>query len=210
MYVPTLFQVNDPLVVEQFIKSTGLATLISKSAAFPTGTHIPLELETNLRGEKVLTGHLAKANPQWKEFEKDNRVLAIFLSSIHQYISSSWYNHPNVPTWNYMSVHLTGKVKRMEGDELWQSLKRLTHRYEQGETQPVDIENLPPSVKKQVNGIVGIEIRIEKIEAAFKISQNRNEEDYRNIIRALRMKNDALANCMAEVMEKKLANLKMS
>ena len=119
MHIPKLFEIKDITIIEQFIKENGLATLITKNSLFPVGTHIPIDLEINENGENVLWGHISKANTQWNDFEKDENVLVIFLSPVHHYISSSWYNHPNAPTWNYLSVHISGKLKIIEGEKLW-------------------------------------------------------------------------------------------
>lgn len=201
MHVPKYFEVKDRNVIGQFIKENSFATLITKGSDYPVGTHIPMELELNENGEQVLWGHISKANPQWQDFEKDPRVLVVFLSHIHHYISSSWYNHPNVPTWNYLSVHISGRLRLLEGDVLWESLRRLTDKYEQYSRNPVSLDSLPESVQKQVNGIVGFEISIDRIDAAFKLSQNRNEEDFNNILQELRSRNDSLGRMMAELME---------
>ena len=202
MHVPKSFEITDPEIIEQFIKENGFATLISKGSDYPVGSHIPVEVEINEKGEKVLRGHISKSNPQGNEFEKSPNVLVIFLSNIHHYISSSWYNHPNAPTWNYMSVHISGKLKILEGESLWESVRKLTNKYEQHCKNPVSLDTLPESVQKQMNGIVGFEISIEKTEAAFKLSQNRNDEDFKNIVRQLRLSNELSAKLMADVMER--------
>lgn len=202
MHIPKLFEITDNTIIEKFVKENGLATLITKGSDFPAGTHIPIDLEMNENGNKVLWGHISRANPQWKEFEKDENVLVIFLSPVHSYISSSWYNHPNAPTWNYLSVHITGKLKIIEGEKLWESVRRLTNRYEQISKKPVSLDTLPVSVQKQMNGIVGFEISIDKIEAAFKLSQNRNDEDFENIVKQLRLSNELSARLMADIMER--------
>lgn len=202
MHIPKPFEITDHKIIEQFIKENGLATLISVGSNYPTGTHIPVELEINDKGEKVLWGHISKANPQWMDFERSPNVLVIFLSPVNHYISSSWYNHPNSPTWNYLSVHISGKLKIIEGEKLWESVRRLTNRYEQKSENPVSLDTLPESVQRQMNGIVGFEISIDKTEAAFKLSQNRNEEDFTNIIKELRLSKELSANLMADVMER--------
>lgn len=202
MHVPKLFEVTNYAIIEAFIRETGLGTIISKGSTFPVATHIPIELETNERGEKVLWGHLSKSNPQWKEFATDNHVLVTFLSPVHHYISSSWYNHPNVPTWNYMSVQISGRVTIIEGEKLWESVRRLTNRYEQYVAHPVSLDTLPEQVQRQINGIVGIEISIDKTEASFKLSQNRNEEDFANILLELNKSGEPAAALMAEAMER--------
>lgn len=202
MHIPKLFEITDKSVIEAFIKETGLATLISKGSVFPVGTHIPLELEINEDGNQVLWGHISKANPQWADFEKDPNVLVVFLSPVHSYISSSWYNHPNAPTWNYLSVHISGKIKIIEGEKLWESVRRLTNRYELHSAHPVSLDTLPESVQKQMEGIVGFEISMDKIEAAFKLSQNRTDADFENIIKQLRLSGALSAKLMADVMER--------
>lgn len=202
MHVPKHFQVHDRAVIESFIKEIGLGTLVTKGSAYPLASHVPIELETNDRGEKVLWGHVSKANEQWKDFTKDPDVLVIFLSPVHQYISSSWYNHPNAPTWNYLSVHISGKLKILEGDALWESVRRLTDRYEKNRPGAVSLDTLPASVQKQMNGIVGFEISIDRVEAAFKLSQNRNAEDFQNILRQLRLSEELTAGLMADLMER--------
>jgi transcriptional regulator len=178
-----------------------LATIISLNGDAPEATHIPIELEINEQGEKVLWGHLSKANPQWQSFTGDSSVLVIFLSDVSHYISSSWYGHPNAPTWNYMSVHVTGKIKIIEGEQLWESVRRLTNRHEQIATHPVSLDTLPASVQKQMTGIVGFEVSMDKVQCAFKLSQNRNDADYANIISELRLLNTSNALLMARHLE---------
>jgi transcriptional regulator len=202
MYVPEIFEITDSKIIEQFIKENGFATLITSGSPFPVGTHIPMLLETNEAGEQVLTGHIAKENPQGLDFEKSPKVLAIFLSSIHQYISSSWYDHPNAPTWNYISVHVSGTLKIIEGEALWKAVSQLTDKYEQKSKCPVSLETLPKSVQRQLKGVVGFEISIEKVEAAFKLSQNRSVEDFENILKELRLSTDLTASLMADCMER--------
>lgn len=202
MHIPKFFEITDRSIISQFVKDTGLGTLVTTGSKYPTGTHIPFEPEVNSKGEEVLTGHISKANPQWKEFKTNPHVLVIFLSPAHHYISSSWYNHPNAPTWNYLSVHIYGELKIIEGKELWNAVGRMTDRYEKGMKRPVSLDALPPAVQKQLEGIVGFEIRIEKAACAFKLSQNRNKEDFENILKELRAGDDMQAKLMADIMEK--------
>ncbi|MCL4512139.1 MAG: FMN-binding negative transcriptional regulator [Bacteroidetes bacterium] len=99
MYAPKFFEIKDWPETERFIRETGLATLVSRGSEFPMATHIPLELEEGENSRAILSGHVARANHHWKLFETQPNVLAIFQSPVHHYISSSLYNHPNVPTW---------------------------------------------------------------------------------------------------------------
>ncbi len=200
MHIPSHFKIEDPLIIDQFIKDHGFATLISQGGPYPLASHIPLELETLPSGIQILHGHVSKTNPQWKYFEEHPCVLAVFMSPVHHYISSSWYHHANVSTWNYLSVQVSGKIRLIEGEKLKAALRRLTHKYEKNSEHPIEFDRLPPSVQNQMQGVAGFEIEIEKKEASFKLSQNRNEEDFANIIRELRKKGSPESDRMADLM----------
>ena len=200
MYVPKYFRVDDNFEIEKFISENGFATLIT-SGEYPAATHIPISLEQNEAGEKVLRGHIARANPQWESFESNPNVLVVFLSHMHHYISSSWYDHQNVSTWNYMSVQVSGKIKIIEGKPLYEMLTQLTAKYETVSANPSRLDSLPADyVDKQMKAIVGFEVSVEKIEASYKLSQNRDEKNLQNIIRELELLNDHNATEMAKQM----------
>ena len=124
MYIPKPFNDSTPEEVSTFLKEHSFGILVNQTNGKLWATHIPMELAKNEDGKDVLEGHISKGNPQWKEFEKEPEVLAIFQGP-HAYISSSWYNHENVPTWNYVAVHVYGKLKIIEGERFYQSLKNL-------------------------------------------------------------------------------------
>lgn len=200
MFIPKLFKQENPEEIRQFIEENSFAILTSQVNHRPWATHIPLYLETNKEGKEVLTGHIARANQQWKSFAELEEVLAIFPGP-HAYISSSWYNHANVPTWNYTAVHVYGKVKIIEGDNLLNHLKKLVDKYEKHVLQPVSLETMPADVlDSNIKGIIGFEIEITEIQAINKLSQNRDEYSHQNIIKELEKSNDthtlALAGCM--------------
>lgn len=202
MYIPERFLETDQEKIEQFIQQNSFAALISHDDSDLTATHLPLafEREGNLA---YLRGHLARPNQQWRTFNPTQNVLAIFTGP-HAYVSARWYSHLNVPTWNYIAVHVYGKPRLItEDDELYAMLKRLVDKYEA--TAPPGMryrmENLPPGfVLKQMHGLVGIEIKIERIEAKVKLSQNRNEQDYNNVIAELEKSPDETARSLAAEM----------
>jgi transcriptional regulator len=206
MHIPKFFEITDNATIENFIRENGFATIISPTNEYPVATHIPIEIEINGNGEKVLWGHVSKANEHWKLFDEYTKVLVIFLAPVNHYISSSWYGHPNAPTWNYVSIHISGTIKIIEGDELIESIRRLTHKYEKISRTPISFDTLPEEVLKQMNGLVGFEIKIERTEAAFKLSQNRKQDDFNNIIKELRLLNTTSSNMMANVMESQHKN----
>jgi transcriptional regulator len=201
MYIPKIYRIEDSEVIDEFIRQNGFATIISSTNPNHVATHIPLDLQENETGENVLWGHVSKGNPHWEIFKNNPHVLAIFLSNIHSYISSSWYNHPNAPTWNYMCTHVTGTVSLLKGEKLWKSVQKLTDKYENESENPVSLDTLPKSVQHQMNGLVGFEIKIKNIECVFKLSQNRNVEELGNIIRQLNLRKEISAKLMAEVMQ---------
>lgn len=184
MYIPELYKNENAEEIRSFLKSNGFGILINQTEGRLWGTHIPLELETNVQGKEVLFGHVSKENPQWQAFENNNEVLAIF-SGPHSYISSSWYDHENVPTWNYIAVHVYGKIRIIEGDEMLFALKKLVDKYEADSENPVKIENLSEETMKQTKGFVAFEIEINEIQAVKKLSQNRDDKNHSAIISEL-------------------------
>jgi transcriptional regulator len=175
---------NEPEVID-FIRKNAFSTLISQVDGRPWATHLPFILEKKSSGGAVLHGHLAKANLQWKSFSENEEVLVIFQGP-HAYISSSWYNHENVPTWNYLAVHVYGKIRIIEGEELMHHLKSLVNIYEEGRPNRVHVETMSEAyVESQIRALVGIEISITEVQASAKLSQNRDEVNYQNIIAKL-------------------------
>ncbi|MBK8825080.1 MAG: FMN-binding negative transcriptional regulator [Anaerolineales bacterium] len=90
-------------------------------------THLPVEVLEAEDGGLTILGHMSRANPQWKSFWRQQEVLLIFRGA-HTYISPRWYDHVNVTTWNYMMVHVYGKVRVVEGDKLYALLSRLVKK----------------------------------------------------------------------------------
>ncbi|TDQ18375.1 PaiB family negative transcriptional regulator [Algoriphagus boseongensis] len=206
MYIHPLNSWENESEIVDFIQKNAFATLISQVDGKPWATHLPFFLDKNSDGEAILHGHLAKANPQWKSFEDQEEVLVIFQGP-HAYISSSWYNHENVPTWNYLAVHIYGKIRIIEGEELMHHLKTLVDNYEEGRPNRVRVETMSPSyVAGQVKALVGIEIKIEEVKASAKLSQNRDEVNYKNIVSQLEKSPFALDQEVASEMKKRKNN----
>lgn len=201
MYVPHHFKNENIEEVKGFLNENGFGILISQVDGRISGTHIPMELNTDENGKNVLVGHIAKANPQSKYLKNGAEILAIF-NGPHSYISSSWYQKENVPTWNYIAVHVYGKVRIIDGEELLDSLKKLVDKYEKNSENPVSVEKMSSRTLKQVNEIVGFSIQINDIQAAYKLSQNRVEADYHNIIGELEKSKDSNSICIAKEMKK--------
>ena len=196
MYIHSYSHVNDSKEVLDFIQQNGFATLVSTVEGKPWATHIPLMLS---KDGSELAGHVARGNKAWRNFS-DSEVLCIFQGP-HTYISSSWYDHENVPTWNYMDVHVYGAIKIMEGEELLTSLKELTNKYEVHSQKPVTVEGMDKKyLEKEMRGIVGVTIKITRIEASFKLSQNRDDKNHTEIVRQLKERGDSASSEVAKEM----------
>ena len=198
MYTPKYYRNDDPESIRGFIRENGFGILISQTSGQLFATHIPLLLSDD--GTK-LTGHVARGNPQWKSFATAGEVLAIF-NGPHTYISSSWYDHENVPTWNYVAAHIYGTLRVISDAELRASLKQLMDKYEKGSEKPARVEDLSDHyMKHELMGIVGFEIAINRMEATAKLSQNRDAVNHQAIIQQLQKRGDAASLEVAELMK---------
>lgn len=201
MYIPEDYKNNNLEDVKDFLQKNSFGILVNQTDEKLCATHIPLELDINENGKDVLVGHISKENLQWKGFESSDKVLAIF-SGPHSYVSSSWYDFEGVPTWNYIAVHVYGTVKVIEGEALLSSLKKLVDKYEVNSENPVKVENLSKKTMMMAHGIIAFEIEIEEIHAKRKLSQNRDQKNYDNIIIELEKTGNNDAKAIAEEMKK--------
>lgn len=201
MYTPARFQEPEESKIIELIRQNPFATLISNDGAKPVATHLPIEIvEEN--NKLFLTAHLARANPQWRTFAANAKVLAVFQGA-HAYISPRWYSEPlaNVPTWNYSAVHVYGKPHLIEDESaLFNLLKKMINRYEQGTDYKLEAV-APDYLGKLIKAIVGFQIEITNIEHSFKLSQHhRDLPHYENVIAELERRGDenslGIANAM--------------
>ncbi len=195
MYVPKLYAVTDPKEVHAFLKAHPFGTVITYDGHKPIATHVPLRLhETD--GQLSFTTHIAKHNPQWKTIEQ--QTVLVIVQGPDAYVSASWYGHEDVSTWNYQAVHLYGKATIMTEAELEDELAGLLRDHEGERGDAVVWEELSEPVKRQKYGVVGFRIDVSDIEAAFKLSQNRNDEDYARIVSELEAEGCPMADVMRE------------
>lgn len=202
MYIPRRYEEKDSEKINAFLRENSFAILVSVKDGLPIGTHIPLQLYKNTAGEDVLLGHISRGNEQKHTLVDGARVLAIFPGP-HAYVSPRWYTQMMVPTWNYIAVHVYGTVRIMEGEELKGALSRLVDEYERGKERPVKMGEIPEKeLNADLRGIVGFEIRMEEVQAAYKLSQNRDEESYHRVVEELG-KGDEVGRKVAEEMERR-------
>ncbi len=203
MYIPKLYREEDREIILAFLRQNDFPALVTYDGEKPVATHLPVEIEEH-EDRMTIYGHMSRANPQWKTFGEQEALL--IFQGPHTYISPRWYNHVNVPTWNYMIVHVYGKVRLVEGKELYSLLSRLVKKHETN--SPYRLEGLPEAfVEKEIRGVVGFAMAVARIEAAYKLSQNRNEQDYENVIRELDKRSDEysreIAHSMREVRKRR-------
>ncbi|ULT59295.1 FMN-binding negative transcriptional regulator [Neobacillus drentensis] len=205
MYIPNYFKVTNRDEIWDFVQKNAFGTIVTTEQGRPIATHVPLGL--NKQGDDYyITGHMAYGNPQWRTFETCEDVLVMFQGP-HAYISSSWYSHENVPTWNYQAIHLYGKATILTRDELIEELTGMLEKYEHNRENPVLWDKLSSElVENQLQGIVGFKIKVEEVQAAYKLSQNRNETDYTTIIESLQNEGNPNSKQIAEQMEKRVKN----
>ena len=200
MFIPNHYKNEDINEIKDFVKNNSFGILVNQVDGKPWATHIPLELDVNSEGNDILVGHIAKANPQWKYFEENSQVLCIF-NGPHSYVSSSWYKEEEVPTWNYIAVHIYGTLIIQNKERLLASLHKLVDKYEEGSKEPISLNDMSSQTMRQINGVVGFEIQVEDIQATYKLSQGR-EQDHSKIISELEeQKNSgsqAIAKCMRQ------------
>ena len=187
MYNLPYFKEEDQEVVLEFMREHPFVFLTGVNAENkPVATQVPVFIDEK-EGKLFLTGHIMKSTDHHKAFEKNKNVLAVFTSP-HVYVSGTWYSNPQqASTWNYMSVHAKGTISFGNEDDLMAILKRLTLHYENNNTASTTIfDNLPSEYTRPLmKAIIAFEVEITAIENVFKLSQNRDEKSFHNIMSKL-------------------------
>lgn len=207
MYNLSYFKEKDKQTILDFIEENPFAFM---TGSFLSGeqvaTQIPILL-VERNGELFLQGHIMRNTDHHKAFVENPKALIVFTGP-SCYVSASWYSNPQIgSTWNYMSVHIAGQVNFMSNDELIAFMRKLTLKFEKGNTQSSTFyDNLPDQfLGKMMPAIVGFEIKADKIEHVFKLSQNRDEQSYLNIISKLQAIGGSSALIAAELIKRKAA-----
>jgi transcriptional regulator len=186
MYVPAHFATPDP-AVEDFLAGMGAADLITMTDGGLVATHLPLLYDA---ANRALLGHVARNNDQWQR-PAIGEALAI-VHGAGGYITPSWYASKQehgrvVPTWNYVTAHVYGELV-VHDDAHWVEalVRRLTDKHEAPRDHPWSVDDAPAAyIAGQVRAIVGVELRITRIEAKSKLSQNRPAADIAGVIAGL-------------------------
>jgi transcriptional regulator len=202
MYVPSHFATDDAdgLIARLARRWAGVLVTVDADGT-PAGTHLPILWDAE---NKIATGHIARANPQWKQ--GPGRGL-IVLSGAEAYVTPSWYpskaeHGKTVPTWNYEAVHFSGQVEWFDdASELEAVVRDLSHAHEHDRPAPWAIADAPRQyIDALLRGIVGVRLHADRIEAKRKLSQNKSEADFSGVARGLAQTDDPLAQEVAALM----------
>jgi transcriptional regulator len=191
MYVPKSFEPPDVQTLHHFVQTHPFGTLITMTSGGLDGNHLPLLIDSAPAPYGTLRGHVARANPVWRECDPEREALVIFQGP-DSFISPSWYPSKRetatvVPTWNYIVVHAHGRLRVID-DPAWlrAHVEALTDRHEQERPRPWAVSDAPEDyIQKMVGAIVGLEMVITRLTGKWKLSQNRSERDRAGVVDGL-------------------------
>jgi transcriptional regulator len=204
MYLPGHFAETRSEVLHALMRAHPFATLVTQGGGALEANHLPLHLDTGLAPHGVLHGHVARANPLWRD-AADSEVLVIFQGP-QAYVTPSWYatkraDGKAVPTWNYVVVHARGRLRSVD-DPAWlrEQLEVLVSHHENAFPEPWQIADAPPDyIEKMLGAIVGIEIVISEVTGKWKTSQNQPGVNRAGVVAGLREQGTDDALQMAEL-----------
>ena len=201
MYIPKAFEIEDITAIHQFMRDYDFAILVTLHDGVPFATHLPTVLDETRGPFGTIEAHVARANPQWRDFDEmdsGNQEVLLIFQGPHSYISPSWYvDHAasSVPTWNYEIVHAYGKLHLMKDVERVRGLlQRLIQRNESRFEHPWHMPFSDEELQKRMSGFVCFEIEITRLEGKGKLNQNRSVNDQQHVITAL----ESHANVLGE------------
>jgi len=191
MYVPSNFAEERVPVLHEAIRGIKLGTLVTLGGEEMIASHVPMLVDPEPAPYGRLLGHIARANPQWRDPSGKVQALAIFLGP-NAYVTPSWYATKRatgkvVPTWNYAAIHAYGPVQFFDDAErLLALVTRLTETHERPRAQPWAVSDAPADfVRGMLRAIVGFELPIARLEGKWKMSQNRPAEDRAGVVEGL-------------------------
>ena len=211
VYIPAENSESDPDVLYNYIDENPFGILITNAPAPGlVATHLPLLLDRRVAPHGMLTGHIARRNQQHRVARNGDEALAVF-SRHEAYVRPGWYESKQqhgrvVPTWNYVAVHVYGRVRFIDDRAfVREQVERLTSFMEQHRTAPWKVEDAPPEYLRRLEGaIVGIEFAITRLEGSWKLSQDRSDGDVRGVVQGLQASGTPGDRDVANVMRSRL------
>jgi transcriptional regulator len=206
LYLPAHFNETRPDVLRALMRAHPLSTLVTQCDSGLVANHLPVQALEEPAPLGSLRGHVARANPLWREYRADSQALAIFQGP-QVYISPSFYPSKAatgqvVPTWDYAVVHASGTLRFIE-DPAWlrEFVAGLTATHEAPRSVPWKIDDAPPPyIEKMLSLIVGFEFSIAALSGKWKVSQNRPQADRAGVVSNLRNAGDADSREIAEML----------
>jgi transcriptional regulator len=206
LYLPAHFNETRPEVMQALMRAHPLCTLVTQCESGLVANHVPVQTLAEPQPLGCIRGHIARANPLWRDYRADTQALAIFQGP-QVYISPSFYpskveTGQVVPTWNYAVVHASGTLRFIQ-DAGWlrEFVAGLTATHEAPRAIPWKIDDAPaPYVDKMLSLIVGFEFSIATLSGKWKVSQNRSQADQRGVVRNLQNADDADSHEMAAML----------
>lgn len=185
MYIPKHFAHHDQSDLKTVMRTYAFATVFASVDGEPFASHAPVRVDDSAKGVLRIEGHVASANPHSRALD-GARVMVVFHGP-HTYVSPTLYRSAGrVPTWNYIAVHASGPARLQTPAETAAAVARLMARYEPAGHSPASFDLLSPALlRRELAGIVGFEIQVAHLEAAYKLSQNRNAADHATIVAEL-------------------------
>jgi transcriptional regulator len=200
VYIPEFNRQEDRSTILTFMRANPFAILITTADGVPFATHLPLLIDET--GDQIVVqGHMARANAHWKSMKDSEESLVIFHGP-HAYISPSLYeSRKSVPTWNYAAVHVYGEPTLFSDEEgLRATLHRMIDTFESSYmAQWSELSEQYQS--RMMKHIVGFEIKVKRLEAKFKLSQNRTKGEQARVIQCLNQSKDSNVSGVAELMQ---------
>jgi transcriptional regulator len=206
LYLPAHFNETRPDVMRALMRSRPLSTLVTQCESGLVANHVPVQTLDEPAPLGCIRGHIARANPLWREYRADTQALAIFQGP-QVYVSPSFYPSKAktgevVPTWNYAVVHASGTLRFIQ-DTAWlrDFVAGLTTTHEQPRAMPWKIDDAPaPYIDKMLGLIVGFEFSITALSGKWKVGQNRTQADQQGVIRSLQSADDANSHEIAAML----------
>jgi len=208
MYLPKHFEETRVPVLHELIGAHPLGALVVHTAAGLDANHIPFEVDPEPAPFGTLRGHIARANPLWRDVARDTAALVIFQGP-GLYVSPSFYvtkaeTGKVVPTWNYAVVHAHGTLRFIDDREWLRSfVTKLTNRHEAGRHDPWHVTDAPADyIESMLGAIVGLELPIARLVGKWKVSQNRPAQDRTGVVEGLMAEGDPSTVAMAELIRR--------
>jgi transcriptional regulator len=203
MYNPPAFREDDLTRQHQLIRDHPLGLLISSGPDGLRASPLPFHLVSDGSSLGRLQGHLSRANPHLKTLDGHD-VLVVFQGA-DAYVTPTWYRSKSehglvVPTWNYVMVQVHGVIRVIDDHEwLRNQITRLTHDHEAPRPEPWHVTDPPATfIDAQINGIVGLELEIQRIEGKWKVSQNRSDADRSGVTKGLEASGNPTMSALVE------------